>query len=285
MSLAESQLTTPVQTIDAPNGVTYAYRRYGNEAADAAPLVLLQHYRGSLDNWDPALVDALAATREVILVANAGVGRSTGTTPRDVTTMAYDALAFIDALGLAEIDLLGFSLGGFVAQELALIRPQQVRRLVLAGSAPQGGIGIHPIADAPRAVMTAAQPTAEGLIYLFFEQSETSTAAGQAFVQRIFTRQEDRDADVTAATYEAQMDAIAQWGAPDPTRLARLAAIRQPVLAANGVNDIIIPTPNTHLLATYIPNAELEIYPDAGHGFLFQYHEQFAARVVRFLDA
>jgi pimeloyl-ACP methyl ester carboxylesterase len=284
MPVAESQLTAPIRAIEAPNGVSYAYRRFGDTGSDAPPLLLLQHFRGNLENWDPALVDVLAQSREVILLDNAGVGRSTGTTPRSVTQMAYDALAFVDALALREIDLLGFSLGGFVAQELALIRPYLVRRLVLAGTGPQGGIGLHDLAPEVRAAMTAEEPSAEGLLFLFFEPSETSVAKGWEFVQRIFAREQDRDAEVARATYEAQFDALMQWGIPDATRLSRLIGIRQPALVANGVHDIVVPTPNTYLLFDHLPNAQIEIYPDAGHGFLFQYAEEFAQRVTEFLD-
>jgi pimeloyl-ACP methyl ester carboxylesterase len=284
MLTTESQLTTPNRTIEAPNGVTYAYRRYGNSSSGPPPLVLLQHFRGNLDNWDPALVDSLADTREVITFDYSGVGGSTGATARTVTGMAHDALSFIDALGLHQIDLLGFSLGGFVAQELVLIRPQLVRRLVLAGTGPQGGDGMHGFTDEVFVNATRDEPGAEDLLALFFERSETSVAKGQAFVGRIFTRTEDRDADTTLETRDAQLDAITAWGIPDPSRLDRLAGITQPVLVANGDNDRMVPTRNTHLLADRLPDARLRIYPDAGHGFLFQYPAEFAREVAAFLD-
>jgi pimeloyl-ACP methyl ester carboxylesterase len=285
MSVTESQLTTPTCTLKVPNGITYAFRRYGNRGSGAPPLLMLQHFRGNLENWDPAFVDALAQSREVILLDNTGVGRSTGRTPRDVTSMAHDALAFADTLELREIDVLGFSLGGFVAQELALIRPQIARRLVLAASGPRSGIGYHPIEARTHATMMKDRLGAEDLLSIFFLPSESSIAKGWEFLQRAMAREEDRDADVMRATFSAQMDAITEYGIPDPVRLARLAGIRQPVLVANGVEDAIFPTPNTHLLHHYLPNAEIEIYPDAGHAFLFQYAEQFAERVTAFLDA
>jgi pimeloyl-ACP methyl ester carboxylesterase len=282
MFRTESLLTAPNRTVAAANGVTYAYRRLG-DASSAPPLVLLQHFRGNLDNWDPALVDGLAATREVILFDNAGVGGSSGSTPRTVTAMAHDALRFLEALALREVDMLGFSLGGFVAQELVLIRPRLVRRLVLAGTGPQGGEDMHGFADDVCVSATRDEPGAEDLLALFFERSETSVAKGQEFIGRIFARTEDRDAETTLATRDAQLDAIHAWGIPDPSKLNRLAGITQPALVANGDNDRMVPTPNSHLLADRLPNARLRIYPDAGHGFLFQYPAEFAGEVEAFL--
>jgi pimeloyl-ACP methyl ester carboxylesterase len=279
----DSQVTTANRAVEASNGVTYAYRRFGDAPADAPPLVLLQHLRGNLDNWDPALVDALAAGREVILFDNAGVGGSTGTTPRTVTAMAHDALRFVEALELDEIDVLGFSLGGFVAQELVLIRPRLVRRLVLAGTGPQGGEAMHGFSDEAFGHATRDEPDGDDLLALFFERSETSVAKGWEFVERIFTRSEDRDTDTTLETRDSQLDAIHSWGIPDPSKLNRLAGIRQPVLVANGDNDRMVPTRNSNLLAAWLPDAELRIYPDAGHGFLFQYPAEFAGEVEAFL--
>jgi pimeloyl-ACP methyl ester carboxylesterase len=281
MLMTDALLTAPNRTVEAANGVRYAYRRLG--AAAYPPLVLPQHFRGNLDNWDPALIDALASRRDVIMFDNAGVGGSTGITPRTVTAMAHDAMRFLDALHLPEIDLLGFSLGGFVAQELTLIRARLVRRLVLAGTGPQGGQGMHGFADDVYVSATRDEPGAEDLLALFFERSESSVAAGWKFVERIFVRTEDRDSPTTLATRDAQLDAIHTWGIPEPSKLDRLAGITQPVLVANGDNDRMVPTRNTHLLADRLPDAELRIYPDAGHGFLFQYPDDFAAAVHTFL--
>jgi pimeloyl-ACP methyl ester carboxylesterase len=283
MFTTESLLTAPNRTVEAANGVTYAYRRLG-DASSAPPLVLLQHFRGNLDNWDPALVDTLAVTREVIMFDNAGVGASTGSTPRTVTAMAHDALRFLEALELREVDMLGFSLGGFVAQELVLIRPRLVRRLVLAGTGPRGGEDMHGFADDVFANATRDEPGAEDLLALFFERSETSIAAGWEFVRRIFARTDDRDAATTLATRDAQLDAIHAWGIPDPSKLDRLAGITQPVLVAGGDNDRMVPTRNSHLLAIRLPDARLQLYPDAGHGFLFQYPGEFSAEVEAFLS-
>jgi pimeloyl-ACP methyl ester carboxylesterase len=278
-----TQLTAPNQTVDAPNGVSYAHRHLGDPSKSAPPLVLLQHFRGNLDNWDPALVDALAMTREVILFDNAGVGGSTGTVPRTVTAMAHDALSFIDALELREIDVLGFSLGGYVAQELVLIRPRLVRRLVLAGTGPQGGEDMHGFTDEIFEHGTHDEIAPEDILTLFFARSGTSVAKGREFIQRIFTRTEDRDATPALEVRDAQMDAVTTWGIPDATRLNRLAGITQPVLVANGDNDRMVGTKNSYLLAERLPNARLKIYPDAAHAFLFQYPVEFAGEVDRFL--
>lgn len=279
-----SQLTAPNRTVQAANGVTYAYRRLGAPVRHAPPLVLLQHYRGNLENWDPAVVDLLAAHREVILFDNAGVAASTGETPRTVTAMAHDALRFLDALELPAIDLLGFSLGGFVAQELTLIRPWLVRRLVLAGTGPQGGEDMHGFADDVFPSAVRDKPGPEDLLALFFSGSESSVANGWEFVGRIFKRTQNRDAETTLATRDAQLDAIHAWGIPDASRLNRLAGIRQPVLVANGDSDRMVPTKNSYVLAERLPTARLRIYPDAAHGFLFQHPPEFATDVGAFLD-
>jgi pimeloyl-ACP methyl ester carboxylesterase len=278
-----SLLTAPNRSVEAANGVIYAYRRFGADDRGAPPLVFLQHFRGNLDNWDPALVDAIAERREVVLFDNAGVGASTGAVPRTFTAMAYDALAFLEALELDEVDLLGFSIGGFVAQELTLIRPQLVRRLVLAATGPEGGEGMHRYTADVFGNATAEEPGGEDVLALFFERTETSVAKGWAFVERISARTVDRDAGTTLATRDAQLDAITTWGIPDPSRLNRLAGITQPVLVANGDHDRMVPTRNTLLLADRLPDARLKIFPDAGHGFLFQYPTEFAADVEAFL--
>jgi pimeloyl-ACP methyl ester carboxylesterase len=283
IATSESNLVAPNLSIEAANGVTYAYRRFGNTGATALPLVCFQHYRGNLDNWDPALVDAIAEQREIVLFDNKGVGGSTGAVAHTATEMAYDALQFIEALGLTKIDILGYSMGGFVAQELTLIRPRLVRRLVLAGTGPQGGDEMHGYRDEVVDNAIADEPGAEDLLALFFERSETSVAKGWEFVERIFTRTEDRDVGTDLATRDAQLDAVTTWGIPDPSRLNRLAGITQPVLAVNGENDRMVPTQNTRLLAEHLPDVRLKIYPDAGHGFLFQYPAEFAAELEEFL--
>jgi pimeloyl-ACP methyl ester carboxylesterase len=263
---------------------SFVYRRFGNEQTVAPALVMLQHFRGNLDNWDPALVDRIAQDRELILVNNRGVGGSTGVVPENVTNMARDALAFIDALALKQIDLLGFSLGGHVAQELVLLRPRLVRRLVLAGTAPQGGPDLHRWSDDVYALATPDEPTAEDLLELFFSASEQSRAKGMESLGRLYQREVDRDEPTDLATRDAQLAAITAWGIPDESKLNRLAGITQPTLVANGDNDTMMHTQNSHLLAEYLPNPELRIYPDAGHGFLNQYPEVFADDVHAFLE-
>jgi pimeloyl-ACP methyl ester carboxylesterase len=230
-----------------------------------------------------ALVDALAGNRELILFDNAGVAGSTGTVPRTFTEMAQDARRFIEALELTEIDVLGYSIGGFVAQELTLLRPRLVRRVILAGTAPQGAEGIHGYTDDVYGNAVHDEPDGDDLLALFFERSQTSVARGWEFVERIFARTEDRDAPTTLETRDHQLDATYAWGVPDATKLNRLAGIRQPVLVANGDNDRMIPTENSRLLAERLPNARLRIYPDAGHGFLFQYPVEFAGEIEAFL--
>jgi pimeloyl-ACP methyl ester carboxylesterase len=264
--------------------VSFVYRRFGNQQTAAPALVMLQHFRGDLDNWDPALVDRLAQDREVILLDNRGVGGSTGVVPENVTTMAREALAFVDALGLQQIDLLGFSLGGYVAQELVLLRPRLVRRLVLAGTAPQGGPDLHRWSDDVYALATPDEPTAEHLLSLFFTSSEQSRAKGMESLGRLFQREVDRDEPTDLATRDAQLAAITAWGIPDESKLNRLAGITQPTFVANGDNDTMMHTQNSLLLADHLPNAQLRIYPDAGHGFLDQYPELFADDVHAFLE-
>jgi pimeloyl-ACP methyl ester carboxylesterase len=285
MSEAASQLTAPNLRVEATNGVTYAYRRFGNRSTGVLPLLCLIHFRGNLDNWDPILVDAIASQREVILVDNTGVGGSTGTVPSTIAQMARDALAFVDDLGLKMIDLLGFSIGGCVAQEVVLIRPYVVRRLILAGTCPQGGEDVHAFADGPvrEAVLSDAPSRPEDILTLFFERTASSQAKGREFIQRISSREKDRDRPTNLATRNAQLDALSDWGIPDSTHLNRLAGITQPTLVANGDNDAMLPTKNSYLLARHLPNARLSIYPDAGHGFLFQYPAEFGAEVNAFL--
>jgi pimeloyl-ACP methyl ester carboxylesterase len=279
----DSQLTAANRSIQV-DGDELVYRRFGNRQTAAPPLICLQHFRGNLDSWDPALVDRLAQDRDVILLDNRGVGGSTGVVPDNVTDMARDALAFIDALGLKEVDILGFSLGGYVAQQLTLLRPRLVRRLVLAGTAPQGGPDLHRWSDTVYALATADQPTAEDLLSLFFSPSEESRAKGAEYLQRAYQRQDDRDAPTDLATRDAQLTAITAWGIPDASRLTPVGGNPQPPLAANGDDDQMMRTKNSHLLAEQLPNAELRIYPDANHGFLDQYPERFADDIVAFLN-
>ncbi len=277
-------LTAPNSFIDAVNGVRYCYRTVGTSTGGQPPLLLLQHFRGSLDSWDPLLVDQLAAEREVIMVDNTGVGLSSGSTPSTVAEMARDAIAFCAALELTRLDLLGFSLGGFVAQDIALTRPDLVNRLVLAGTGPKGAPGMHgwrkDIADRAR----ADQPGAESVLYIFFAHTPTSQALGGEFLGRAFQPRDDQDGPVTFAARDAQYDAVVRWGIPDLSKLERLTGIGQPTLILQGDNDLMIPTRGSHTMAGLIPNATLHIFPDAAHASLFQYPHEAAAVIDAFLD-
>ena len=277
-----SQYTAPNLTITAGNGVTYAYRRYGK--VGTTPVLFLHHFRGNLDNWDPALVDDIAAEHEVILFDTSGVAGTSGTAATTFAQAGRDALAFVDALHLNEIDVFGFSIGGFVAQEITLQRPGLVRRLVLAATGPEGGHQMDGWAPIPHFHAMKDVQDADDVLALFFAPTETSRAKGREFVGRIFTRTEGRDETVSLETRDAQVAAIEQWGVPDTAKLERLEHIRVPTLVANGEHDVMIPLQNSITLAERIPAAQLLIYPDANHGFLFQYPHEFAAEVNTFLS-
>jgi len=279
--IVTSYSSLPNQVVSAPNGEGYAYRDGG---AGDVPLVLLQHFRGNLDNWDPALVDGLAAGRRVVAFDNAGVGGSTGTTPHVIDKMARDAIEFIAALGITRADILGFSIGSFVAQEIALTRPDLVRRVVLASAAPKGADGIHGWAPEVIGAVGTPQTSPEEYLSVFFTSSKASQKAGQAALGRMYSRTDDRDTATTWAVRESQYDAVCTWGIPDHGALQRLAAIGHPVFVANGDSDPMIPPRYSHLIAGLLPHAAVKIYPDAAHGFLFQHHAEFAADVARFLD-
>jgi pimeloyl-ACP methyl ester carboxylesterase len=282
---AKTDAATPyadavTQRVKAQNGFEYAYRDVGK---GDVPLVTLQHFRGNLDNWDPALIDALAADRRVVPFNNVGVASTTGTTPNTVEAMAHGAIAFIDAMGFEKVDLLGFSIGSFVAQEIALIRPDLLRRVVLASSAPQGAAGMHGWAPEVIGAVGEPEPNPQGYLEVFFAPTDTSRQAGQQAAGRIFGRTTNRDEPTTWQTRQAQYDAVCAWGIPNHSMLERVAAIALPVFVANGDSDPMILPRYSHLLAGLIPDARLTIYPDSAHGFLFQHHTQFAADVNAFL--
>jgi pimeloyl-ACP methyl ester carboxylesterase len=274
--------TAPNRVIHADNGIDYAYREIGT---GTVPLVLLQHFRGNLENWDPPLVDTLASQRRVVAFDNAGVGATTGTTPNTIEQMARDAIAFIAALDTPLVDILGFSIGSFVAQEIALIRPDVVRRLVLASSAPRGGAGMHGWAPGVINAVGQPQPDPKGYLDVFFTSSPASRQAGQETLTRIFTgRTTDVDKPTDWATTQAQYDAVCDWGIPNHAALQRVSAIGHPVFIANGDRDPMILPHFSYLLAGLIPQASVKIYSDAAHGFLFQHASEFAADVTEFLD-
>jgi pimeloyl-ACP methyl ester carboxylesterase len=268
--------------VDAANGITYAYRDLGSSDV---PAVLFQHFRGNLENWDPTLIDPLAETRRVVTFDNTGVGSTTGRTPHTIAEMARDAIEFLDALELEKVDLLGFSIGSFVAQELTLMRPDLARRVVLASSAPQGAAGMHGWAMDVIDRVGQRQGSPEGYLSVFYAPSATSQAAGKQSVQRIFgARTADRDAETTWQTRQAQYDAVCSWGVPNHALLERVSTIECPVFIANGDSDPMILPRYSHLLAGLIPQSRLKIYPDAAHGFLFQHATEFVADVDAFLD-
>ncbi|MFD7834489.1 alpha/beta fold hydrolase [Streptomyces sp. NPDC059761] len=277
--MTRSYAQAPITTVSAANGIEYAYREVGE---GDVPLVLLMHFRGNLDNWDPALVDALAQNRRVIAFDNTGVGRSSGTTPSTITQMAQDVIAFTDTLKLTQVDLLGFSLGSFVAQEIALIRPSLARRVVLASAAPQGAPGMHGWTSWVIDAVGAPEIDPAQVLDVFYTPSPESRSAGEKALERMFTR-EELDTPTTWQTRQAQYDAVTAWGIPNIPLLERVTAIQPPVFVANGDSDPMILPRYSHLLAGLIPQARLKIYPDAAHGFLFQHHAEFAADVEVFL--
>jgi pimeloyl-ACP methyl ester carboxylesterase len=278
----ESYTTTENRRVETSSGTTLAYRDLGS---GEVPLILLQHFRGNLDNWDPPLVEALAKNRRVVTFDNTGVGGSTGQTPPTIAEMARDAIAFLDALELSEADLLGFSIGSFVAQEITLMRPSLVRRLVLASSAPQGAAGMHGWAPEVIGAVGEREGNPEGYLSVFYAPSAASQDAGKQSLQRIFgARTEDRDAETTWQTRQAQYDAVCSWGVPNHGLLQHVSAIDCPVFIANGDSDPMILPRYSHLLAGLIPQAEVKIYPDSAHGFLFQHASEFTADIEVFLS-
>jgi pimeloyl-ACP methyl ester carboxylesterase len=278
MSMTYAEAAT--KSVGAANGIEYAYRETGD---GEVPLVCLQHFRGNLDNWDPALIDALASRRHVITFDNTGVGASSGTTPSDITQMAHDAIAFIEAIGHDRVDFLGFSIGSFVAQEVALIRPSLARKLVLASAAPKGAAGMHGWAPEVIDAIGRPEPNPAGYLAVFFTSSGASNSAGKQVLQRISARASGRDQPTRWQTRLAQYDAVCAWGEPNHAELERLGAITQPVFVTNGDSDPMILPRYSYLLAGSIPDARVKIYPDAAHGFLFQHHAEFADDVERFL--
>ena len=277
--------TAPVAWVDTPTrsitaaGVRFAYRRLGSP--DGMPIVLLNHWGANLDNFDPRIVDGLAADRPVYALNYRGVGASGGEAPLTVSAMADDIVAIIRALGLKQVDLLGFSLGGFVAQEIALSAPDLVRKLVLAGTGPAGGVGIEKVGAVSwplivKGILTFKDPKT----YLFFTSTPNGRRAARTFLARLKERKADRDKAVTPRVFLRQLKAITAWGKQPPQNLG---AIDKPVLVANGDHDIMVPSENSQDMARRIPGADLVLYSDAGHGGIFQYHDQFLARIRAFL--
>jgi pimeloyl-ACP methyl ester carboxylesterase len=275
--------TAPTQFVDG-KGIRFAYRRFGKSGG--VPIVLNMHFSGTMDHWDPLVTDGLAATREVILFNNAGISSTNGEVPASVEEMAANAAAFIKALGFATVDVLGFSLGGFVAQALTLANPGLVRRLVLVGTGPGGGEGMATLTPEAQAAFgaTYANPD-EVWLGVFFTPTKASQAAGRAFLKRFRLRQQGRDQEVSEKVAAAQIDAIGKWGAPRWDAFDYLREITQPTLVINGSHDVIVYTANSLILQRNLPNAQLILYPDSNHGSQYQYPALFVADVTRFLDA
>ena len=268
----------PTQTIDA-GGVTFAYRELG--PSTGVPVVFLTHLAAVLDNWDPRVVDGIAAQHRVITFDSRGVGASSGTTPTTIEEMASDAVTFIRALGLEQVDLFGFSMGGMIAQVIAQKEPHLVRKIILAGTGPAGGDGIDKVTrisylDTARGLLTRQDPKQ----FLFFTRTPNGRQAGKEFLARLKERTSDRDKAISIGSFRAQLKAIHRWGQQEPGDLSN---IHQPALILNGESDKMVPTRNTADLARRLPNSQLVIYPDAGHGGVFQFHEDFVKRTLAFL--
>jgi pimeloyl-ACP methyl ester carboxylesterase len=269
----------PTQTISA-GGVDFKYRELGQHNG-GTPVVLLHHLAAVLDNWDPRVVDGLAARHHVIAFDNRGVGGSSGSPWNSMEEMAADAIVFIKAKGHEQVDLLGFSMGGMVAQEVVLKEPQLVRKMVLAGTGPAGGEGISTVSGVTFYDMTRGLFTGQDAKqFLFFTRTPGGIEAGKAFLARLQERSEDRDQEISISAFMAQLEALRVWGKKEP---ADLSVIKHPVLVVNGDSDRMVPTVNSHDLARRLPNGQLIIYPDAGHGGIFQYHDDFVRSALDFL--
>ena len=279
-----SNTTAPTQFVQA-NGQSYAYRRFGN--GSGLPLLYLQHFTGTLDNWDPAVTDPLAAGRDVILFDNAGVGRSTGDVPQTIAGMAGHAIAFLDGLGIRTCDVIGYSLGGMVALQMVQDRPSILRRMILVGTAPRGGEDIMHL-EKPSLAKHLQDPANRGydvLKKIFFTSSAAGQAAGEAFIRRLSQRKDDLDPPSGPKVAGAQIAAFREWETPKGERFAELRTIRHPTLVVNGVHDEMIPVHNSYRLSENLPNAVLLTYPDAGHGSMFQYPESFTKHAAAFLKS
>ena len=270
--------TAPTQFTEA-NGIRFAYRRFG--AAEGVPIVLNQHFRGSLDYWDPAVTDGLAKTREVILFDNAGIGASSGEVPPSIPQMGANAIAFIRALDLPKVDVLGFSIGGMVAQEIALQAPDLVRKLILVGTGPRGA---NMTTSKSAEIFAGSYDPPEYLwLAVHFSPSAASRAAGLAFLERKL-RRTDRDVEVSEAAALRQGEAIGNYIAGGESAQGHLKDLNLPTLIVQGSNDVIIPTMNSYVLEEKLPNAQLIVYPDANHGSFYQYPELFVKHATLFLD-
>ncbi len=268
----------PTRTI-AAGGVEFAYRELGTNNP-GTPVVFLIHLAAVLDNWDPRVVDGLAASRRVITFDNRGVGASSGSPATSIEEMARDAITFIKAMGLEQVDLFGFSMGGMIAQEIVLMEPHLVRKMIIAGTGPAGGEGISKVARVTYLDIFRGFLRQDLKQFLFFTRTPGGIRAGKEFLSRLKERSQNRDKEATVTVLQAQLKALRRWGSKEP---ADLSKIHQPVLVANGDSDRMVPTKNTHDLARRLPNSAVIIYPDAGHGGVFQFHADFVPKALEFL--
>jgi pimeloyl-ACP methyl ester carboxylesterase len=280
---AYTHQTAPTQFVDA-NGTRLAYRRFGKTGAGQPPLVFFQHFVGNMDSWDPKVTDGFAREREVILFDNAGVGSSQGDVPTTVEGMAAHAVNLLNALNIKQADILGFSLGSLVAQQVALEQPDLVRHLIIVGSGPRAGAGMASLTPEFVEMLGKKHDVPDELLLdVFFTQSDASQAAGRAFLDRLRARKTNRDPDVNDKVAPAQVAAFAAWGKPQADALGYLKKIHQPVLVVSGSRDLVHYTVNSFTLQQNLPNAQLIVYPDSNHGSIYQYPDLFLAQAKLFL--
>jgi pimeloyl-ACP methyl ester carboxylesterase len=273
--------TAPTKFVEAA-GIRFAYRRFGVKID--IPLLFFMHFTGTMDHWDPALIDGFAQDREVILFDNAGISASSGEVPTSIEEMAQHAAAFTDALGIKKLDALGFSMGGFIAQQFTIDRPDLVRKLVLVGTGPRSGEGMASLTPEAQEIFGAKyDPPDELWLRVFFTPSKQSQAAGRKYLERQRGRKESRDPLSNEKVAPAQIAALQKWGAPAKDPYAYLNKITQPALVVNGSNDVIVYTVNSFILQQNLPNAQLILYPDGNHGAQYQYPELFVEHVTQFL--
>ena len=280
MRESETYIHAPNKSIRTANGITYVYRELGEKIG--IPIVFFTHLSANLDNWDPRIIDGIAKQHWVITFDNTGVGLSSGQVPGTIKEMAEDAIDFIKALGFKQIDILSFSMGGMIAQELLELEPTLIRKVILTGTGPRGGKGIENVTkisnqDLVRAIFTLKDVKT----YLFFTRTLNGKRKAKEFLVRIKERKQNRDKMISLKGYYTQLKAINRWGKSTP---ADLSKIKQPILVVNGEADRMVPTENSYDLVQRLPNSKLVIYKDAGHGAIFQYHEEFTKEVLAFLN-
>lgn len=280
MRESETYIHAPNKSIRTANGITYVYRELGEKIG--IPIVFFTHLSANLDNWDPRIIDGIAKQHWVITFDNTGVGLSSGQVPGTIKEMAEDAIDFIKALGFKQIDILSFSMGGMIAQELLELEPTLIRKVILTGTGPRGGKGIENVTkisnqDLVRAIFTLKDVKT----YLFFTRTLNGKRKAKEFLARIKERKQNRDKMISLKGYYTQLKAINRWGKSTP---ADLSKIKQPILVVNGEADRMVPTENSYELVQCLPNSKLVIYKDAGHGAIFQYHEEFTKEVLAFLN-